>query len=278
MKKYIFRILAYIIDIVLLNLILLGLNNISFINHNISKIHDETLKYSEVSSEYNKLSEKLDSILSDNYIDFSESMELRSDYPYFQDIYKDIPVNRELDNEAKNNLKNKINDYYKVEQATYNYNINRYNIVINVLNIIFSILYFGLFEWLMKGKTLGKMLFRLKTLDNDKPKREIPVWKYLIKGVLVGQVIFNLASLICLLICHPSFEGVLTPMWYSNAYNIIYNIQYVYNIAFVLIILFRRDERSVHDILLNIRVALFDKKNKEITKRIFNEEVSDQVN
>ena len=111
MKKYIFRILAYIIDIVLLNLILLGLNNISFINHNISKIHDETLKYSEVSSEYNKLSEKLDSILSDNYIDFSESMELRSDYPYFQDIYKDIPVNRELDNESKNNLKNKINDW-----------------------------------------------------------------------------------------------------------------------------------------------------------------------
>ena len=67
-------------------------------------------------------------------------------------------------------------------------------------------------------------------------------------------------------------------MWYAKACNVLYDIQYAWNIFLVLIILFRKDERSLHDVLLNIRVALYDKKNKEITKRIFNEETSDQAN
>ena len=274
MKKFIFRILAYLIDILFVNLIIFGMSNVSFINPNIKKLQDETTVYLEVTKEYNELTKKIDAILDDNYIDLSESIELNSAYPYFKDIYKGISVNREISNETKNELKDKINVYYKQYSANYYYNNNKYNLIPNIIGIIIAILYFGVFEFIMNGQTIGKKLFRLKTLDNDKPKKKIPVWKYLVKSLIVGQVIFNLASLICLIVAYFT-KNVL---FFGTATNIIYDVQYAFNIALVLIILFRRDERSLHDILLNIRVALFDKKNKEITKRIFNEEVSDQTN
>ncbi|MBR6072886.1 MAG: RDD family protein [Bacilli bacterium] len=278
MKKYIFRILAFIFDLLFVNLVILGLTNISFINPGIKKVQDETTLYFEVAKEYKSLSENIDNILSDNYIDLNESIALNSDYPYFKDIYKDIPVNREIDNNGKEEIKNKIKTYYDQSYATYNYNVNKSNIIINIIGVILTIGYFGVLEWYLKGKTIGKMLFRLRTIDNDKPKRKIPIWKFIVKSLMVSEVMFTIFSIICLLICHPGFDGTLNALWYAKACNLIYDVQYAWNIFLVLIILFRKDERSLHDVLLNIRVALYDKKNKEITKRIFNEEVSDQTN
>ena len=278
MKKYIFRILAFIIDLLFVNLIILGLTNISFINPGIKKVHDETTLYFEVAREYKDLSGKIDTILSDNTIDLNESIALKSDYPYFKDLYKDIPVNREISNETKNDLKDKIKLYYDQSYATYNYNVNRSNLIINIIGVLLTIAYFGILEWYLKGQTLGKKIFRLRTIDNDKPKKEIPVWKYIIKALMISEVSFSILSIIFVLICHPGFDGTLNAMWYAKASNFIYDFQYAWNIFLLLIIIFRKDERSIHDIVLNIRVALYDKKNKEITKRIFNEEVSDQTN
>ena len=234
--------------------------------------------YLEIAKEYKGLSENIDSMLADNNIELAESMTLKTYYPYFVDIYKDIPLNKQLSIEEVNDIKNRIHTFYDQSYATYNYNVNKYNIFINIFGVIITILYFGVFEWKMKGKTIGKMIFRLRTVDNDKIKREIPVWKYLIKSLLVSEVMFSIFNIICLLICHPDFTGVLNSLWYAKACNFIYDLQYAYNIFLLLLILFRKDERTLHDIILNMRVALYDKKNKEITKRIFNEEVSDQTN
>ena len=278
MKKYIFRILAFFFDLLFVNLIILGLTNVSFINPGINKVHDQTTLYFEVAREYKGLSENIDNILADNTIDLNESIALNSDYPYFKDIYKDVPVNREIDNNGKEDIKNKIKQYYDQSYASYNYNVNRSNLVINIIGIILTIAYFGVLEWYLKGQTIGKKLFRLRTIDNDKPKREIPVWKFIVKALMVSEVSFTILSIFFLLICHQGFDGTLNAMWYAKACNILYDIQYAWNIFLVLIILFRKDERSLHDVLLNIRVALYDKKNKEITKRIFNEETSDQAN
>ena len=110
MKKYIFRILAFFFDLLFVNLIILGLTNISFINPGINKVHDQTILYFEVAREYKGLSENIDNILADNTIDLNESIALKSDYPYFKDIYKDIPVNREIDNNGKEDIKIRLNN------------------------------------------------------------------------------------------------------------------------------------------------------------------------
>ena len=278
MKKLVFRILAFAIDMLFINLILIGLSNISFINPNISNINKVSSEFSEISKEYNELTGRLDDMLSDSIIDVSESTEIKGEYKHFVVVFYETPIGKELDETTKNQLVSDINTEYQASYELYNASINKYNMQINIIGIIISILYFGVLEWYLNGQTIGKKIFRLRTVDNTDIKDKIPLWKYIIKTVLISEVLFTLANVICSGITNIGFEGSYNANWYHKAYMMIYNVQYVYNTLFLLIILIRKDERSIHDILLNIRVALFDKNNKEVKCRIFNEESNNKAN
>lgn len=278
MKRLVFRILAFVIDMLFINLILIGLGNISFINPNIADINKASNTFTERTNEYNGLISRIDDMFSDNIIDYSESIEIQSDYNHYVFVFYEIPIDKELDQSVKERVITDINNDYQASYDIYNCSINKYNIGINIVGIILSILYFGVFEWYLNGQTIGKKIFRLRTVDNTDIKVKIPLWKYLIKSLLIGEVIFTLANIICASIAVPSFEGAYTADWYRRAYMMIYNVQYIYNTLFLLVIFIRKDERSVHDILLNIRVALFDKKNKEVKSRIFYEETNNKAN
>lgn len=270
MKKLLFRLFAYGIDLLIINIILIALSNISFINTNIGELQSTTNIYNEVSKEYKGITSRIDEILFDKYIDLTEATELKGDYQFFYQDILDIPINSELSDEQIGEVKNRINTTMQNTLYGYTYDISHLTIKINVIAIVLGILYFGLFEWYMHGKTIGKMIFRLKTVDNDNIKKKIPVWKYLIKGLLVSGVIFTFANIIITLMCNG--ENIA---WFNKGYNFINDLQYMYNVLFLLVIFIRKDERSVHDVLLNMRVMLMDKNGKEVESIIFNEKLSD---
>jgi hypothetical protein len=122
------------------------------------------------------------------------------------------------------------------------------------------------------------MVMRVKTVPNNPDTKNIPLYKYLIKAILVSGVLFTTANIIITLISHGTNEGTFGLEWYNQAYAHVYNVQYIYNTLFMLLIFIRRDERSIHDVLLGIKVILHDKKGKEIESSIFNEEVSNKTN
>ena len=278
MKRLVYRILAFAIDLLFLNILLIGISNISFINPNISKISEESKNFQEMSKEYNELTNRFEEIFNDNKIDLSESIEINANYRLFMDSFREIPIDEEFDSSVKDEVAKSIDISYKYEYNLYNHNINRYNFRINIIGIIVYILYFGVLEWYLKGQTIGKKIFRLRTVDNDDIKNKIPLWKYLIKAILISEILFTIASTICAHIAIPGHEGPYNSEWYASAYSFIYNIEYIYNTLFLLVIFIRKDERSIHDVLLNMRVALFDKKNKEVKSRIFNEETNNKTN
>ncbi|HQC83881.1 MAG TPA: hypothetical protein PLB45_03315 [Bacilli bacterium] len=51
-----------------------------------------------------------------------------------------------------------------------------------------------------------------------------------------------------------------------------YYIEFVYEVVFVIACIIRDDQRSVHDLLLNTRIALYDKNNKEVESILFKDE------
>ena len=278
MKRLIFRILAFIFDLFLINIVLFAVSNISLINHHKDEMAMNSKAITEISRQYNELSGKLDKMLYDKYIDLSEAIEIKDQYDYFEQSIYDIPINSELSDEDINRFKSNLFEDYKEYVYSYNYEVNKTEIVINIIGVVISILYFGVFEWFKKGKTIGKMIFRLKTVDNTDAKKSIPLWKYLIKAVLISGVVFTISNIIITLISTGTNEGSFGLEWYNTFYKRIYDVQYVYNTLFMLFIFIRRDERSIHDILLNIRVLLHDKEGKEVTSRIFNEEVNNKAN
>ena len=278
MKRLIFRILAFIFDLFLINIVLFAVSNISLINHHKDEMAMNSKAINEISRQYNELSGKLDKMLYDKYIDLSEAIEIKDQYDYFEQSIYDIPINSELSDEDINRFKSNLFEDYKEYVYSYNYEVNKTEIVINIIGVVISILYFGVFEWFKKGKTIGKMIFRLKTVDNTDAKKGIPLWKYLIKALLISGVVFTISNIIITLISTGTNEGSFGLEWYNTFYKRIYDVQYVYNTLFMLFIFIRRDERSIHDILLNIRVLLHDKEGKEVTSRIFNEEVNNKAN
>ncbi len=278
MKRLIFRILAFIFDLFLINIVLFAVSNISLINHHKDEMAMNSKAINEISRQYNELSGKLDKMLYDKYIDLSEAIEIKDQYDYFEQSIYDIPINSELSDEDINRFKSNLFEDYKEYVYSYNYKVNKTEIVINIIGVVISILYFGVFEWFKKGKTIGKMIFRLKTVDNTDAKKSIPLWKYLIKALLISGVVFTISNIIITLISTGTNEGSFGLEWYNTFYKRIYDVQYVYNTLFMLFIFIRRDERSIHDILLNIRVLLHDKEGKEVTSRIFNEEVNNKAN
>jgi uncharacterized RDD family membrane protein YckC len=278
MKRLIHRVLAFMLDLFIINLLLFAISNISFINTNKKEISYVTTTFREAQKQYNELSGKIDKILTDKYIDLGEGLDLKTNYSYYYQFLYYIPLNEELNDEQIESVRNTINNSYKEAIYEYNYYVSKYSIKVNIIGIVLSILYFGVFEWYKKGKTIGKMVMRVKTVPNNPDSKNIPLYKYLIKAVLVSGVLFTTANIIITLISHGTNEGPFGLEWYNQAYAHVYNVQYIYNTLFMLLIFIRRDERSIHDVLLGIKVILHDKKGKEIESSIFNEEVSNKTN
>jgi uncharacterized RDD family membrane protein YckC len=278
MKRLIHRVLAFMLDLFIINLLLFAISNISFINTNKKEISYVTTTFREAQKQYNELSGKIDKMLTDKYIDLGEGLDLKTNYSYYYQFLYYIPLNEELNDEQIESVRNTINNSYKEAIYEYNYYVSKYSIKVNIIGIVLSILYFGVFEWYKKGKTIGKMVMRVKTVPNNPDTKNIPLYKYLIKAILVSGVLFTTANIIITLISHGTNEGPFGLEWYNQAYAHVYNVQYIYNTLFMLLIFIRRDERSIHDVLLGIKVILHDKKGKEIESSIFNEEVSNKTN
>ena len=271
MKKFVFRLLAYFIDYILVGIIIFAFSCISIFNPNIDKASDLANEYFEEVKQYNELNNKLNDYLSDNKISDDERIEMSNNYKYYFDVFSRIDTNKELSNDQKKEVADNFDTLYAKYSKEYAYKTNTYSISTNIFTIIISILYFGLYEYIMKGKTIGKLIFRLKTVDNKDINNKIPLYKYLIKGVLVSGALFVFLNLLNVLIVKDLDN-------YYHIYSVLYNAQYIYNVLFLLLIFMRKDERSVHDVLLGMRVMLHDKNNKEVVSRIFNEETDNKTN
>ena len=167
MKRLIHRVLAFMLDLFIINLLLFAISNISFINTNKKEISYVTTTFREAQKQYNELSGKIDKILTDKYIDLGEGLDLKTNYSYYYQFLYYIPLNEELNDEQIESVRNTINNSYKEAIYEYNYYVSKYSIKVNIIGIVLSILYFGVFEWYKKGKTIGKMVMRVKTVPNN---------------------------------------------------------------------------------------------------------------
>ncbi len=266
MKKLIYRILAFMLDMLLCYFIILGLSFISYINPSKNDANQVMEYQSNLTRQYSELTENYNSFFEDNKIDSDEYKTLFTNYSYFSECFKDINIDEEVSEDKNKEILTNINNEYNDTYNKFVYQINTYNRNMYIIDIIVYILYFGILEFILHGKTVGKLLFRLKTVYNSNPKKDIPLWKYLIKAILISETIFLLVNIFIV-----NIKDINT---YINIYKINSYIQYFYELAFIIVMILRDDERSIHDLLLNIRVCLYDKNGKEIESKIFNEETN----
>lgn len=130
---------------------------------------------------------------------------------------------------------------YRVLLEDYNYELEKNNVVTIVISISTIIAYFAIFQKYNNGQTLGKKIMKIKISDN------LNIWKYLLRTIILYNVIFNLLKLI--LIFTVSKEN----------YLLMSNILYVGALAVETITLIlvntRADNRGLHDLISGSKVV-----------------------
>lgn len=267
MKKMCLRVLAYMFDMILINIILVLF---AFINPTKNLINDEYKNISEIQIQYKRLNENINKYYdNDGAFTEDEINEISMLYPYYKDIFTKYELNTEITNEMKNNIKNDINDNQVRLVNEHGYNVNKQNTFYLVFVVIVNILYFGVLEYILKGQTIFKKLFRLRTVTTDGSK--LNIFKCLIKSILICELIFNVSDII--------FVNTLNVDGYVKYASIISEVKYIYELAFIMVMVLRIDGRSIHDLLLNTKLEMYDKDGNVVENNLFNfvsEETTDK--
>ena len=241
MKKFMFRLFAYFVDIILVSILLFG---ISFIPN---PYNNKANEYGEIASklyeEYEGYAKNITKILEDKKI---EESELDFEVP---EKYKVIELEKkEYSDDDINNLNKKIIDIYQdnaIEPATMR---QRYSVPASIISIIVLVLYFGVLQYFLNGQTLGKKLFKLKVISSEDKEKKVSLINYILRSLLISASIFTVAnSIMCF---------ALDMNAYAYAYNYLFDLQTIYYGVFAMVLLFTEDNKSVHDYLLKTNVEL----------------------
>lgn len=232
MNKNFKRILAYMVDMVIVSIIVYGLTNIKQINFQLEN-------YKKTYKQYEKTVEKYQD-LEDEYEDAKEDYE-----------------DKLIDKKEYQEKKQVYNDYkatYSNKVKKYNYELSKNSVISTLISIAIIIAYFGIFQFSMGGQTLGKKLMHLKVVKNK--EGNLNILNYLIRCVILNGVIANVALLICV--------GIFNAGDFYNANYIITNAQSVLEIIILIMIFMTADGRGLHDYLAQTKVIEIDKEGKEV--------------
>ena len=125
------------------------------------------------------------------------------------------------------------------------YDLSKVGVNSAVINLVVSTLYFVGFQYINKGKTVGKKLLKIKIVDekNERPK----FYQVLIHSVIINSLVTSLISVI--LIVSLSKSNYLT---YNQIVQFIDMGLVFLSIGFMI---FRKDGKGVHDLIAKTNVV-----------------------
>lgn len=154
--------------------------------------------------------------------------------------------------EVSNKYNEMLNDYYdkKIDMAEFNsklsdisYDMNKSGYVYIISDIVIIILYFGVYNYVSHGKTLGKRIMNLQIVSaKDKP---LKIYNYLVRCILLNGIIMDIITLIA--ICFNRNT-------YYDIYSIGSNINMSLQIVIFLSIMFTASGRGLHDFIAGTKV------------------------
>lgn len=261
MKKYLLRVGAFFIDTVIALVIASLICLIPFINPNVDKIAENQDALNHEYELAKDLKEKTENYIKDDKINQFEYKEILDQFPTYYELFKDVVIDEKLSDEFKENIQNKIAEKYTGIANDYSYDISKMSLNQTIITVVVYMLYFGVLPFVMHGKTPAKKLLRLKVVDTKDEYKNIPIWKYLIRAFLICETVFTIANLIMI--------NVMSKNAFINAGFYINEAKYLYELAFLICLVLREDQRSIHDLLLGTSVILLDKEGNKMPDPIY---------
>jgi uncharacterized RDD family membrane protein YckC len=122
-----------------------------------------------------------------------------------------------------------------------------------VVQAIVTFGYFGIAAYLMKGQTLGKKIQHIKVTSIN--NKEMNPHLFILRSVILTNLIPQIASILAIYLLKES-------LWIT-AESIIGNVSMMITSALVIVLIFRNDERSLHDLICKTKVIEVPKTEKK---------------
>ena len=147
-------------------------------------------------------------------------------------------------NEQVINTKLDFGIYYS-RVADITLSLDRENFMINIINCVIIILYFVVLPLYKNGQTLGKKIFKIKIIRED--KEDLTANELIIRNIVVNGLL-NTFLAFCLVFLLSGFE-------YFTITSILGFIQFVLVVVSACMIIFRKDKKGLHDIITKTKVV-----------------------
>ena len=147
-------------------------------------------------------------------------------------------------NEQVINTKLDFGIYYS-RVADITLSLDREKFIINIINCVIIILYFVVLPLYKNGQTLGKKIFKIKIVRED--KEDLTANELIIRNIVVNGLL-NTFLAFCLVFLLSGFE-------YFTITSILGFIQFVLVVVSACMIIFRKDKKGLHDIITKTKVV-----------------------
>ena len=246
MKTILNRVFAYAVDLLILLLVSSILTNISFLNPQLKNYNKYYGQLSDYAKEYNSFISDLEKYYKDGELSEENYTKLIENHKKYEKNLSKYYEDSELSKKEYKKLESEAELDYQKKYEDLAYKIAKNSSISSAIYIIVTILYFGIFNLITDGQTLGKKLFKLKIVSSGSDDSKPNIVSYLIRSVLLYNTIYYLVSLIGIYTLNKENYYLVT--------NIVYQIQYYIQIIIICMVMLRADGRGLHDILAKTKV------------------------
>jgi len=237
------RILAYLIDMMIVTILASCLSTFPIINKNYKDYENKVQNYNEKLEPYVDFIEDFKEEYDDKKIDKGEYEELQEDYIEIIDLkeyYEDEQITKKEYDKIYDLV---LSEYNKIYQDS-NYELMKINYIPSIITILCTILYFVVFGYFCNGQTLGKRMLQLQVVTKDNKK--VNILKLFLRTIVLTGVITNTLNLILLF--------SLNKGTFITANEYITMITGLIEMTILFMILFRKDKRGLHDMIAGTKV------------------------
>lgn len=258
MKTILNRVFAYAVDLLILLLVSSILTNISFLNPQLKNYNKYYGQLSDYAKEYNSFISDLEKYYKDGELSEENYTKLIENHKKYEESLSKYYEDSKLSKKEYKKLESETELDYQKKYEDLAYKIAKNSSISSAIYIIVTILYFGIFNLITDGQTLGKKLFKLKIVSSVSDDSKPNIVSYLIRSVLLYNTIYYLVSLIGIYTLNKENYYLVT--------NIVYQIQYYIQIIIICMVMLRADGRGLHDILAKTKVISINDNKDEISE------------
>lgn len=143
---------------------------------------------------------------------------------------------------------------YVNQMVDLSYDISKQTVIVSIVTIVISLLYYVVYPCYNNGQTLGKKLMKIKIKKID--ESDLSMNDLLIRGMVNNSILVNIVNVI--------FVLFLSKNIFLSASSLVSVIQYLVLIISLIMIAFTRNARGLHDLAAKTEVVQADTVKEDV--------------